>query len=184
MLPSGRGIRTGAPARYRYKGAPPPTSPPKTPPRWESWWCCVPLPVPDTLSRLSPRPRPQARGPLRADPGTLRRVSPSLPLSWEVWPWLRQEGKDGVSFLGEAIPSPSPHSRGTPEMAALGTPPGQALPFSRGGSQGWRLSGKQSPQAPLPWGRGERAARRGRASGQPRFGDTNVLIIFAEFLYN
>ena len=91
----------------------------------------MPLPVPDTLSGLFPRPRPQARGPLRADPGTLRRVSPSLPLSWEVWPWLRQEGKDGVSFLGEAIPSPSPHSRGTSEMAALSTPPGQAQPFSR-----------------------------------------------------
>lgn len=84
------GNRKGAPANYRYKGALPPTFPPKTHPHWESWWCCVPLPVQDTLSRLSPlAPAPNPAGPLRADSGILRRVSPLLPLSWKIWPWLR-----------------------------------------------------------------------------------------------
>lgn len=66
-------------------------------------------------------------------------------------------------------------------------PPRQALSLSSAPTMAPGLEtffGKQSPRLPSPWGQGGSGAHQGRASGQPRFGDTNVLIIFAEFLYN
>ena len=81
-------------------------------------------------SPLSPPHHPA--GPLRADSGILRRVSPLLPLSGRFGSGRGRKGRMEFfsSSWGEAIPCPSPHSRGTSEMAALSIPPRQALPFS------------------------------------------------------
>lgn len=91
MLPSGSwdSRALGAPLAYRYEGA----LPTKMHPHWESWWCCLPLPVPDTLSGLSPvilPPTPPSS--LRANSGEGESFAASV---WKIWLWLRKEGKDG-----------------------------------------------------------------------------------------
>lgn len=86
------------------------------------------------------------------------------------------------SFVG-GHPNPKPYSKGTSKMAMRNTPPRQALPPPA--SPLWlpgleTFFGNGPPASLLLGGR----IHQGRASGQPHFGDMNVLIIFAELLYN
>lgn len=85
MLPSGSwdSRALGVPLAYRYKGA----LPTKMHPHWESWWCCLPLLVQDTLSGLSPVTLPfTPPNSLRASSGEGESFTASV---WKIWLWLR-----------------------------------------------------------------------------------------------
>lgn len=79
-------------------------------------------------SPLSPPHHPA--GPLRADSGILRRVSPLLPLSGRFGSGRGRKGRMEFfsSSWGEAIPCPSPHSRGTSERPRSASLPDRPSP--------------------------------------------------------